>query len=261
MGHIRLGDLPRTRPWKQVVGLIAGGAGAAQVANATITAAERGLSHAADDQGLVDTVWLLLQLPLAARSGRFGEELRACGLTVSDAPGLLEIVGALTDAVDARLPNNRGRTDLGEMAQMAAAETVAAFVGARSQSLFGTAPEDVRLAFDRLGTVAQFGAFAKDFFARLTNRCLDYFLSRALPYHVGEGQRFTTLAQQAAFSLALETHCREAAVVVERFAGEWFSKTRWEHGGITWRDAADFTHGAMQKLIAELQRGAQANAR
>ena len=35
MGHIRLGNLPKTRKWEQVVGLIEGGAGTAQVANAT----------------------------------------------------------------------------------------------------------------------------------------------------------------------------------------------------------------------------------
>ena len=38
MGHIRLGNLPRTRKWQEVVGLIEGGAGTAQIANATITA-------------------------------------------------------------------------------------------------------------------------------------------------------------------------------------------------------------------------------
>ena len=47
MGHIRLGNLPKTRKWQQVVDLIEGGAGTAQVANATITAAERGLKLAA----------------------------------------------------------------------------------------------------------------------------------------------------------------------------------------------------------------------
>ena len=40
MGHIRLGDLPRTRKWQQVVALLEVGAGAAQLANATISAAE-----------------------------------------------------------------------------------------------------------------------------------------------------------------------------------------------------------------------------
>jgi len=82
MGHIRLGELPRTRKWVQVVGLIEGGAGTAQVANATITAAECGLSLASEDKGLVDTIWLLTQLPLAAKSDNFAESLRRCGLSV-----------------------------------------------------------------------------------------------------------------------------------------------------------------------------------
>jgi hypothetical protein len=49
-----------------VVGLIHAGAGAAQVANATTAAAERWFTKAADDPGVVETVWLLMRLPLAA---------------------------------------------------------------------------------------------------------------------------------------------------------------------------------------------------
>jgi hypothetical protein len=37
MGHIKYGPLPATRPWNEVVGLIAGGASAAQIATATVT--------------------------------------------------------------------------------------------------------------------------------------------------------------------------------------------------------------------------------
>ena len=40
MGHTRLGDIPRTRKWEVVVGLIEGGAGTLWVANAMISAAE-----------------------------------------------------------------------------------------------------------------------------------------------------------------------------------------------------------------------------
>ncbi len=116
MGHIRLGDLPRTRKWSQVVGLIEGGAGTAQIATATINAAEKGLSSAAKDKGVIETIWLLTKLPLCARAENFAEALRDCGLSVSDSPGLVEIVGAMTDAIDAKMPNCEGRTDLGEMA-------------------------------------------------------------------------------------------------------------------------------------------------
>ena len=79
MGHTRLGNLPRTRKWQEVVALIEGGAGCAQVANATITAAERGLNLAAEDKGLVETLWLLTQLPLAARHDDFAGALRSVG--------------------------------------------------------------------------------------------------------------------------------------------------------------------------------------
>ena len=259
MGHILLGNLPRTRKWRQVVALIEGGAGTVQVANATITAAEKGLNVAAEDKGLVETIWLLTQLPLAARKDDFAGALRDAGLDVSDSPGLMDVVGAFSDTIDHRLANNGGRTDLGEMAQMAAAETLTRVIGARTQSLFGIAPEDVKNAFSRLGTNRQFSIFARDFFSRLTNKCLAYFLSCTLSCHVGEGRRFATLAQQAEFTKALETHCKEASRIVETFSGGWFSKTNWEQGGISRDKAAGFAHVAMNKLVAELKEGAHSD--
>lgn len=58
----------------------------------------------------------------------------------------------------------------------------------------------------------------------------------------------------------LEQHCREAATIVEEYAGGWFSKKNWETGGeITREDIAAFTSYAMTKLIAELKQGAHAH--
>jgi hypothetical protein len=257
MGHIRLGNLPRTKPWSEVVGLIAGGAGTAQVATATINAAEKGLGVAVKDKGLVETIWLLAQLPLAARMPNFAAELRDRGVSVSDSPGLSEIVAAVSEAIDAKMPNNRGRTDLGEMAQMAASETITEVIGGRTNGLFGTSADDVKREFAKLATSKQFGAFARDFFARFTTKCLDYFVSRAVSYHLGEGRRFTTLAEQSEFSKALKTHCREASKIVESFSGDWLSKWNWEtKGQISRNDIAAFTSYAMTKLVSELKLGA-----
>ncbi|VBB41694.1 conserved hypothetical protein [uncultured Desulfatiglans sp.] len=259
MGHVRLGNLPRTRKWQQVVALIEGGAGTAQIANATITAAEQNLKQAAEDKGLIETIWLLSQLPLAARGDDFGNALQSVGLDVSDSPSLMEVVGAFSDAIDKKLTNNGGRTDLGEMAQMAASETMTQIIGSRTQSLFGTTSDDVKDAFSKLATNRQFSIFARDFFARLTNKCLDYFVSKAVSHHVGEGRRFRTLAQQGEFSKALGTHSREASKIIEEFSGGWFSKTNWEKKGISRNDAAGFTHVAMKKIVAELKEGAQSD--
>jgi hypothetical protein len=48
----------------------------------------------------------------------------------------------------------------------------------------------------------------------------------------------------------------EAAVIVERFAGDWFYKERLKAGGIERTRVAAFTGGAMKKLIGELKKGA-----
>lgn len=260
MGHLRLGELPRTRKWQQVVGLIDGGAGTAQVATATITAAEQGLAHAGEDKGLIETIWLLTQLPLAARADDYPTMLQRAGLEVSSSPTLMELVGAFADAVDRRIGANGGRTDLGEMAQMAAVETLNRVVAERTQSLFATTAADVQKELAGLATNKQFSVFARQFFARLTERYLDYFLSRALTLQVGDGKRFATLAQQAQFSEALGTHCKEASKIIEEFSGGWFSKTNWEKGGISRKEAAGFAHVAMKKVAAELKHGARTDA-
>ena len=260
MGHLRLGVLPKTRKWHQVIALIECGARAGQIANATIRAAERGLELAARDPGLAEATFLLTQIPLAARSNDFSGSLRRAGLDVSDGPSLMDIVGGLTDAVDSRLWEKGGRSDLGEMAQMAAAETIPSLVADRIGGLFETTAEDIQAAFAALATVRQFSILSRRFFSRLTHRYLNYFLSRELSNHIGESHRFTTLAQQCEFSDALELHCRQATVIIEDFSGEWFSKTKWERSGISRGDAGRFAYAAIKKITEELKQGISPHA-
>lgn len=257
MGHVRLGALPRTRRWQEVIHLIAAGAEPDQVAGAALTAAEKALAHAYDDTGLTEAVYLLSELPLAAKEGEFTKALRERGLDVSDNPSLAEIVGAVSDVIDKRIGRNGHRTDLGEMAQMACVETLSQVVGERTTQLFGATTGDIQRELGKLATKAQFSKFARQFFCRLTNRLLDYFVSRTLSDHVGAAQRFTTLSQKQEFSAALERHCEEASRIVEEFSGGWFSKTNWEKEGIDRESARKFAGYAMKKLTSELQAGAR----
>jgi hypothetical protein len=66
VGHIRLGRLPKSQKWNQVVSLIAGGADVSRVAAASADAAELGFERASQDEGLAHAFWLLtkyLRLP------------------------------------------------------------------------------------------------------------------------------------------------------------------------------------------------------
>lgn len=253
MGHVRLRRLPATRKWEQVVALLAEGAAVEEIAAASADAADGALQHARADGTLANAFWLLTQLPLAARAPDFPEAARRIGVEISDRPTLMEVVAAFSDAVDRASLGQPGRTDLGAMAQGIAAESLATFAGADLPGLFMPDAEDVRRGLGKLAAPDRFARMARDFFARLTHKHLDYYLSRTIADHVGPGERLPTVADHGAFDAALALHCGEASRIVEDFAGGWFSKTNYQ-GGITPEKARGFVFVALGKMAAELKK-------
>ena len=254
MGHNRLSVLAQTRPWRKVVGVLEdAGSRTDEIASATATAARVGLQRAKGDEGLSYSFWLLCQIPLAAKHADFGKALRALGLDVADSPSGFDVAAGFTAAVESHLRQIRGRTDIGEIGQLAATECLMATVSQGQKDLFSTEAENVQDTFGERSTQKSFGFFAQDFFARFANRFLAYHLSRELSNHVGEGRRFGNIAEHEQFKEALELHCRQTARIVREFAGTWHSKTNYE-SGITPSKAKHFVAHAMTKLSDELSR-------
>jgi hypothetical protein len=195
MGHQRLGTLSKSKVWKDVVELIGGGADVQVVAAATAQAAERSMIDASSDATVRHTFWLLAKLPLAAREANFEAALRALGLSVQIPPTLADVICQMMEAVDHHTTKKGTRTDYGEIAQLSAAEALEAVVGREMRDLFGIDARATQPALASFATVRQFAVLARDFFARLTRRHLNYFLSRELSKHVGPGRRFASVRE------------------------------------------------------------------
>jgi len=254
MGHVRLGVLPQTRKWALVVELLKDGAAVPDVAAASADAAEATLKTAARDPLLAHAVWLLATLPLAARAPDWLRGLEKLGIEVEEPPTLFGLTAALSTALDDQARDVGLRSDLGEMAQMALVESLTASIEPQLPSLFDPDPAELRRALGRLSGGERFGALARDFFARLTRRSLDYYLSRELAGHIGEGQRFRTDGERRAFDQALVLHCQEAARNVETFAGGWYGKAVWKEGALTPEATRRFAKFAFKKIRDELAR-------
>jgi hypothetical protein len=253
MGHIRLGNLHKTRRWTQVIDMLDAGVDAGKIASGALDASERAFVEAGHDPGFKYTVWLLTQVALAAKKEGFREELVRIGLDVPKAPGLFDVLGAFTKHIDVRLDNRKTRTDISEMCQLAAVEALSERCIERSKSLFGTTPDTVRNAFRELSTEKNFALLARDFFSRFTYRYLSYFLSREVPKHVGPKGPLATIDEHGSFNEALALYCRQSAEIVREFSGGWYSKTAHETG-ITEDDAGRFAFAALKKLTSELKR-------
>jgi hypothetical protein len=254
MGHVRLGVLPKSRKWNQVVHELRLGSDVERIAGSAADAVDRALQAASNDPAFLHAFWLLTQVPLAARGPDFAGDLRRVGVQVPESPTLMEVLGGISQAVDRHSRDQGGRTDLGEMAQMAALEGLAGLVGQRLPALFEPSPAEVQREIGRFSGGDRFSQLAREFFARLTQRTLDYYLSRELGNHIGTGERFSDDAARARFDDALDRHCREASRIIEAFAGGWYGKNVYQGDGLTPEDIRGFAPVAFKKVRAELRK-------
>lgn len=262
MGHVRLGVLPRTRAWKEVVGLIAAGADVSQIANATITAAEKAFSFVMKDVGYTEAVWLMTQMAIAAKKPDIHQHLESVGISLPQDATLPDVTSAISDALDRATDASGKRSDLAELSARALIGAVTDILAPKLHSLFPSDPDTLRAALSTLGKEKEFGQFSRTLYARLANESLQYFLSKNLNTHLGEGMRFATMNQKAQFDTALQTHTREASLIVEKFSSDWFSKHRFEEGGdISRKSSNGFAGFALKKMKDELKAGARSDAR
>ena len=264
MGHTRLGTLPRTRKWREVIDLIAAGADAYQVAEATLRVAELAFSykHVSQDSGYNEAVWLITHLGLCATAGDPTQYLREQGVDFPGQTTLPGLMAALSESMDRAIERRGLRSDLGELAHRALVDAVGTTLRPKVDGqLFDVTPDVIKSALADLRKPREFAGLCRNFFSRLTRECMNYYLSQTLNAHVGEGHRFASTNEKHQFDEALSVHCREASKIVEDYSADWFSKHRYEEGGQISRSSIQgFASWAMKKMTDELRAGAQADA-
>jgi hypothetical protein len=253
MGHSRIGTLPKTREWREVVDFIANGANVAAVADKALVAAQKALLTTKGDLGFREAVHLLAQLGAAARSEDPAAHLEGLGVELRDGYSAVDLVTALSAAVDRRMEGRGQRSDWGEMAKGALVTAVTESMRHTEARLFDPTRQDLNADLQRFRTEKGFGILGRAFFGAMSGRVLNYFLTKSLGTHVGAGQRFATMKEFSEFRKAMATHNGEASQIVEKYSGQWLQKQFREcPTGIT-RDAAEgFGAHAIHKMQLEL---------
>ena len=124
MGHSRIGSLPATKPWKDVIKLIADGADVPAVATATLRAAERAFAWIQEDAGFREASNLLVEIGLAAGGKDGVKKLAALGITLSENTSVAEVAMTVGAELERRMAGQRERSDIGEIAGKALVSAV-----------------------------------------------------------------------------------------------------------------------------------------
>lgn len=254
MGHTRLGTVPKTRKWNEIVQYVAGGSGpvgVSAIAAQTLDVAQKGLEKAINDLGVRYTFYLLTQIALASRTADWTRALADLGIHLSDTSTVFDFTAQVQDSIDRYVRHSAsGATDLGEIAQQAAGEALTSLAGSRTASMFETESDDLKNAMQSLATTNGFGKLGQRFFGRFVARFLNFYLSRITAASMG-GQRLRNLGDMAEFNEALRAHCDQSARIVRDFCGRWYSKTEYQKG-IDLHNTSGFLAIAMKKLQSEL---------
>ena len=259
VGHIRLGRLPRTHNWNQVVGALAvDDLSARFVASTTAWAADYRLARLRSDPSLTYCVWLLARIASAARRPDFLDALGDLGLDVrpgDSAVGFVTKVSARTREEVERHPESG---PFGELAALALRRALTETVGTEGGSLFGSSIEDLEHAVRRHATPTRFGELATRFFGDFTARTLRFYVDKELSFHVGPGHSLATIEASTTFVADLDRFARQSARIVEDYAADWYSKHDWESGGAIGREEVQrFLPLAIRKLRRELKEPAR----
>jgi hypothetical protein len=262
VGHTRLGNLPKTQKWLDLVERISGsrvsvGALSAAsyveaIAAQTLEASKAALDNAKHDSGVLYAFYLLTQVTLASRSANWEDALALHGIRLASDTTVFDLTSEIQSAIDRHVSrSSSGATDLSEMAQQSVGEALMSLADTRTLDLFGGSSDDVRNAIRTLSTKKGFGELGQRFFGRFVARFLNFYLSRATAAALG-GARLQDLADIAEFNENLRTHCDQSARIVRDFCGEWYSKTAYQEG-IDLENASRFLAVAVRKLSSELE--------
>ncbi|MBI4030872.1 MAG: hypothetical protein HY370_04290 [Proteobacteria bacterium] len=266
MGHVRLGKLPTSQKWKEIIALLGDdGTSAQALAEAVANAAIAGLEKAANDKTLVAVYQMLVDIPQAAKEKDFQAALKKIGIDVPQNPTLDNIAEGMAKTIDAISAKNGLRTDLGTMAKQSAISTFLEMSDNASQTLWGSNTDDMQSGIASFTDTARFGELSQRFHADLSHRILNYHLDREMPRHVSVTGRFPTIADMNVFQAGLRKHCMESSMIMRPFARDWLGKqysSQAKDGSRPKMDAkksAGFIYVSMNKIAKEQrQRGKDA---
>ena len=258
MGHIRLGILPRTHRWRQVIDLLEQAVSLPELAQATFDAAQAGLARVPEDQGFTQTLTTIFEFIDGLQSKDPTAVLRQKGFIIPNDASLFDYISSFKERADAAISEVRLRSDVAEIAQNSFTQIVFEGVAPSLPTFFGAGPGDVQKALQADLKGQPLAKTMHEFFVTFTQQYLNYYLSRELPYHVGQGKTLPNINGHSAFNEALDLYIRQTVRITDEFTPGWFGKARYERR-LSHESVSRFAQVAFMKIRSEFNRGAQAN--
>ena len=227
MGHVRMSVLPTSQKWRNIIQQIAGmhvsNTEIADIARQTIQNVRDRFRYIRQDNGVLGTFQFLVNLAIASREEDPQARLLDIGIDLPDNPTPL----SFAKAVNAYIAPRKDSFEYGEMAQKAAGDAISVWYRqnqVHTLNLFESL-EDPFEVWRKAGSGPGFCELSRLFFAKFTQRYLEYFLEREASAALGDiDKRIEFEERLGEHADAISLHAFETAEITQRFAAGWFNR-------------------------------------
>ena len=258
MGHQRLGILPATKAWREIVSYIArGDASVEALADYVFDACDKSFSSASNDPAFREAIHLLCKIPLAAKSENLQESLRELSVDVPANPSRTDILSGFEQAIEnVQRGNSKNITDLSEMAKYAGIAALNKLLSTPSPApqleLWGEPKSGTHVILRHAATPDGFSDLAQSFFSTLGKNNIEYFVSRELPKHLGKGGFSQSIPDMILFEQNNARHNNEASLIIRNFARDWYAKANYQDKKkLSQKEVAGFASVSIEKFRKE----------
>ena len=253
MGHERLGLLPKTRSWRDIVHAVTSSTDdprlVGEITKNVIANVQDRFLRLAQDEATTRAFKFLIFLSIAARRNDPQDYLADVGIQTTDDPTPLELAGAAFNWI--------GKTSDPEHNNLAASaliDTIGEWYRSNAEiqhDLFKSR-NNFAATWERSGNARGFCELARQFFSNYTKRYLKYFLDReataALP-DLKSRENFER--NLSAHVEDISKHAFETARVTQSFAAGWFNNFARDRTPSE-QEVSYFLSRAFGKLASEL---------
>ena len=260
MGHERVGFLPKTQKWNDLIEKIglaySSDVPVADVAAETLQNVRKQYETMFRDDAVQSVFTFLVTFARAFRDQDPHAALAASGISLPEKATILSIVRSLKEGV----PETQAASEYGQITISAAADALGQWhkENASKQMALFTPSNEFLSSMRNLGDGSGFCELSRLFFGKVTERYLNYFLERAA------SAKCPTIEKRDQFHAgvrdhvdAVSKHAFETAKITQSFAAGWFNahaRTQQPDS----REVEGFLAVAFGKMRDELRREGEA---
>ena len=225
MGHERIGFLPKTKQWNDIVRQLSAYEGdneaVKKITNATLSCIRKTYDQMAYDESITKAIKFLAIISYSAKQTDQVSFLNENGCSVDNKLSLFSLMNSAKNYIY----TENGSLEINKIARDAVLQAITTYQGTHTSEqliLFGDQSDSV---WKNAGSGAAFCELARSFFAAFTDRQIKYYIERSAASEIDNYAALKSFSagieQQAEF---ISHHAFETSKIMQSFAAGWFNK-------------------------------------